>query len=69
MVPHNKIMWGGDCASIEESAGSLEVGKAVVARVLAARVARHVVTLVLGLAKGAEHRQPLECVIPNEETA
>ncbi|MEE8536667.1 MAG: amidohydrolase family protein, partial [Acidobacteriota bacterium] len=40
MVPYNKILWGGDCETIEETAGSLESGKEVVARVLAARVER-----------------------------
>ena len=40
MVPYNKILWGGDCETIEETAGSLESGKEVVARVLAARVDR-----------------------------
>ena len=40
MVPYNKIFWGGDCSTIEETAGSLESGKEVVARVLAARVER-----------------------------
>lgn len=40
MVPYNKIFWGGDCSTIEEAVGSLESGKEVVARVLAARVER-----------------------------
>jgi len=39
-VPYNKIFWGGDCHSIEESTGSLEFGKDVVAEVLAGRVER-----------------------------
>jgi len=33
-VPYNKFFWGGDCAFIEESTGSLEFGKEVVAEVL-----------------------------------
>ncbi len=37
-VPYNKFFWGGDCHSIEESAGSLIFGKDVVAQVLATRV-------------------------------
>ena len=40
MVPYNKVFWGGDCSTIEEAVGSLESGKEVVARVLAARVER-----------------------------
>jgi hypothetical protein len=39
-VPNNKIFWGGDCHFIEETAGSLEYAKDVVAEVLAARVHR-----------------------------
>lgn len=39
-VPYNKIMWGGDCHLIEESAGSLEYAKDVVCEVLAARVGK-----------------------------
>lgn len=34
-VPYNKIFWGGDCKFIEESVGSLEYGKDIVAEVLA----------------------------------
>jgi hypothetical protein len=37
-APGNKFVWGGDCGFIEESAGSLEVGRSVVAQVLAERV-------------------------------
>ena len=37
-VPYNKISWGGDVRTIEESAGSLEIGKEVVATVLAERI-------------------------------
>lgn len=43
-VPYNKILWGGDCEFIEESVGSLEFGKDVVARVLAMRVERGLMT-------------------------
>ncbi|MGD8540250.1 MAG: amidohydrolase family protein [Candidatus Aminicenantes bacterium] len=43
-VPYNKFFWGGDCGFIEESVGSLEFGKDVVARVLAARVDRGLMT-------------------------
>jgi hypothetical protein len=43
-VPYNKFFWGGDCHLIEESAGSLEFGKDVVAQVLAARVERGLMT-------------------------
>ena len=43
-VPYNKFFWGGDCAFIEESVGSLEFGKGVVAQVLAARVERGLIT-------------------------
>lgn len=43
-VPYNKILWGGDCEFIEESVGSLEFGKDIVARVLAMRVGRGLMT-------------------------
>jgi hypothetical protein len=43
-VPYNKFFWGGDCAYIEESAGSLEFGKSVVAEVLAGRIERGLLT-------------------------
>lgn len=43
-VPYNKFFWGGDCSLIEESTGSLEFGKDVVAQVLAARVERGLMT-------------------------
>ncbi|MCK4748416.1 MAG: amidohydrolase family protein [Bacteroidales bacterium] len=39
-VPYNKFFWGGDCAFIEESTGSLEFGKSVVAEVLSMRIER-----------------------------
>lgn len=37
-VPYNKISWGGDVTSIEESVGSLEIAKEVVATVLSERI-------------------------------
>ncbi len=43
-VPYNKFFWGGDCHFIEESTGSLEFGKDVVAQVLAMRVERGLMT-------------------------
>jgi predicted TIM-barrel fold metal-dependent hydrolase len=43
-TPYNKLFWGGDCAFIEESAGSLEYGKDVVATVLAGRIERGLMT-------------------------
>jgi predicted TIM-barrel fold metal-dependent hydrolase len=43
-VPYNKFFWGGDCAFIEESTGSLEFGKEVVAEVLAKRIQRGLLT-------------------------
>ena len=43
-VPYNKFFWGGDCAFIEESTGSLEFGKDVVAEVLAKRIERGLLT-------------------------
>lgn len=43
-VPYNKLFWGGDCAFIEETTGSLEYGKEVVAEVLAKRISRGLLT-------------------------
>ncbi len=43
-VPYNKFFWGGDCGLIEESTGSLEIGKDVVAEVLSKRVKRGLLT-------------------------
>jgi hypothetical protein len=43
-VPYNKFFWGGDCGLIEESTGSLEYGKDVVAEVLSKRVQRGLLT-------------------------
>jgi len=43
-VPYNKIFWGGDCRLIEESAGSLESAKDVIAEVLSKRVKRGLLT-------------------------
>jgi hypothetical protein len=43
-VPYNKFFWGGDCDLIEETTGSLEFGKEVVAQVLAGRIERGLMT-------------------------
>jgi hypothetical protein len=43
-VPYNKIFWGGDCAFIEESTGSLEFAKSAVAETLAKRIDRGFLT-------------------------
>jgi hypothetical protein len=37
-VPYNKICWGGDTGNIDDAAGSLELGREVVATVLAERI-------------------------------
>jgi uncharacterized protein len=37
-IPYNKISWGGDVGTIEESAGALELAKEVVATVLSERI-------------------------------
>jgi len=39
-VPYNKICWGGDVGKIDEAAGSLEIGREVVATVLSERIDR-----------------------------
>jgi predicted TIM-barrel fold metal-dependent hydrolase len=44
-VPYNKFFWGGDCGLIEESVGSLEYGKEVLAEVLTKRVNRGLMTM------------------------
>lgn len=53
-VPYNKFFWGGDCGLIEESVGSLEYGKEVLAEVLAKRVNRGLMTMDVArdIAKG-----------------
>jgi len=43
-VPYNKFFWGGDCKFIEESTGSLEYGKEIVAEVLSRRIERGLLT-------------------------
>jgi hypothetical protein len=43
-VPYNKLFWGGDCTLIEESTGSLEFGKDVLAQVLTGRIQRGLLT-------------------------
>jgi hypothetical protein len=47
LVPYNKFFWGGDCAFIEESTGSLEFGRSVVAEVLDRRISRGLLTEAL----------------------
>jgi predicted TIM-barrel fold metal-dependent hydrolase len=37
-VPYNKICWGSDVGNIDDAAGSLELGREVVARVLSERI-------------------------------
>jgi len=49
LVPYNKFFWGGDCAFIEESTGSLEFGRSVVAEVLDRRISRGLLTEELAL--------------------
>lgn len=44
VVPYNKFFWGGDCAFIEETTGSLEFGKDVVVEVLNRRIQRGLLT-------------------------
>ncbi|MBA7556761.1 hypothetical protein ES705_49480 [subsurface metagenome] len=43
-MPYNKIFWGGDCLLIEESVGSLQIGKEVVSQVLAERLNKGLIT-------------------------
>jgi hypothetical protein len=43
-VPYNKLFWGGDVTNIDDAIGSLELGKEVVATVLAERVERGWIT-------------------------
>jgi len=43
-MPYNKFFWGGDCALIEESTGSLEFGKDVLTEVLTKRIQRGLLT-------------------------
>lgn len=43
-APYNKLFWRGDCHFIEESTGSLEFGKSVVAEVLTKRIDRGLLT-------------------------
>jgi uncharacterized protein len=61
-VPWNKIFWGGDCHFIEESTGSLEFGKDVVAEVLSLRVQRGLMTeeLACEIAIGIFRQNALE---------
>jgi hypothetical protein len=48
-VPYNKIMWGGDVSWIDDTIGSLELAKEVVATVLAERVNRGWITEELAI--------------------
>ena len=48
-VPYNKIMWGGDVSWIDDSIGSLELAKEVVATVLSERVDKGWLTKELAL--------------------
>ncbi|MEA3461792.1 MAG: amidohydrolase family protein [Bacteroidota bacterium] len=43
-VPYNKVFWGGDCSFIEESTGSLELAKRVIAETLALRIEEGLLT-------------------------
>lgn len=43
-VPYNKICWGGDVGYIDDAAGSLEMGREVVATVLSERIDRGWIT-------------------------
>jgi predicted TIM-barrel fold metal-dependent hydrolase len=43
-MPYNKFFWGGDCALIEETTGSLEFGKDVMVEVLTKRIERDLLT-------------------------
>ena len=43
-MPYNKFFWGGDCALIEETTGSLEFGKDVLVEVLTKRIERGLLT-------------------------
>lgn len=55
-VPYNKLFWGGDCAFIEESTGSLEFGKDVFVEVLTKRIERGLLTEDLA-------REILDCIL------
>jgi len=48
-VPYNKFFWGGDCGLIEESVGSLEYGKEVLAEVLTKRINRGLMTMEVAM--------------------
>jgi predicted TIM-barrel fold metal-dependent hydrolase len=61
-VPYNKFFWGGDCALIEESTGSLEFGKDVMVEVLSKRIKRGLLTedLAVEIARGMFRENAIE---------
>lgn len=61
-VPYNKFLWGGDVASIDDAVGSLELGKEVVATVLAERVEKGWMTedLAFDIARSIFHDNAIE---------
>ena len=68
-VPYNKFFWGGDCALIEESTGSLEFGKDVVVEVLSKRIRRGLLTedLAVEIARGMFRENAIETFELNEK--
>jgi hypothetical protein len=68
-VPYNKFFWGGDCALIEESTGSLEFGKDVVVEVLSKRIRRGLLTedLAVEIARGMFRENAIETFQLNEK--
>jgi uncharacterized protein len=61
-VPYNKILWGGDVSRIDDTVGSLELGKEVVATVLSERVDKGWMTkeLAFDIAKSIFHDNAIE---------
>ena len=45
LIPNNKILWGGDCATVEEIYGALYFAKDIVAAVLADWILRKKISL------------------------
>ena len=68
-VPYNKFFWGGDCALIEESTGSLEFGKDVIVEVLSKRIRRGLLTedLAIEIARGMFRGNAIETFELNEK--